>query len=205
MILKVINSILSDIWPMLIIFLVVIISVRLASLKNNKERFVFYKEFWDLVFIVYILILFELLTSTEINNHGGMNLVPFTEIFRYKIGSEFFLVNVIGNILIFVPFGYFISGFIKSKNILPITLISILTSTTVEFVQLRIGRSFDIDDIILNLVGGIIGFLIYVAFSAIKKHLPGFLQTDLFYNIMSLLILICFVLYVMKKFSFGWF
>ena len=40
-----------DIWPMLTIFLVVIISIRLMYIHNGNEKFVFYKEFLNLLFI----------------------------------------------------------------------------------------------------------------------------------------------------------
>ena len=40
-------------------------------------------------------------------------------------------------------------------------LISFLVSITIEFVQLNIGRSFDVDDIILNTIGATFGYLIY--------------------------------------------
>lgn len=196
---------LEGIWPMLTIFLVVLIAIRVTSLRISKERFVFYKEFWNLFFVVYALLLFQLLTNAELNTSGGLNLVPFTEIFRYEIGSKLFNFNVIGNILIFVPFGYFVSTYIKAKKISHIFFISILTSLTVEIVQLQIGRSFDIDDIILNVVGSIIGFLFYIAFVAIKKHLPKFLQSDLFYNIVCIILVVIFILSYMRYFNLGWF
>jgi len=183
---------------MLTIFLVVLAAVRIASIRSSGERFIFHKEFSNLLFIIYILLLYELLTRTELNTLRGYNLVPFTEIFRYKIGSNLFYFNVVGNILIFVPFGYFISTYIKPKRILPILLVSAVSSATVEFVQLCIGRSFDVDDIILNTVGAIIGFLFYVAINAIKKYLPGIFGKDVFYNIVCFLILAVMVLYLLS-------
>ena len=99
-------------WPMLTIFLVVIAAVRIAAIRSNNERFVFYKEFSNLLFIIYVFLLYELLTRTELNTSiSGYNLVPFTEIFRYRIGTDAFYFNVVGNILLFIPFGYFISTF----------------------------------------------------------------------------------------------
>ena len=157
------------------------------------------------LFIIYVLLLFELLTSTEINTNSGYNLVPFTEIFRYPIGSKLFIYNVIGNILIFVPFGYFVSGYIKANKVSHILFISILTSLTVELVQLRIGRSLDIDDILLNVVGSIIGFLLYIGLTAIKKHLPRFFQSDLFYNVLCIFIFIIVVYYFSNVIGLGWF
>ena len=34
-------------------------------------------------------------------------------------------------------------------------------SVIIELIQLKIGRAFDIDDIILNIVGGILGYFLY--------------------------------------------
>lgn len=82
---------------------------------------------------------------------------------------------------------------------LPILLVSIISSTTVEFVQSCIGRSFDVDDILLNAVGALIGFLLYVSFNAIKKFLPGIFQNELFYNIISIIVLILMVIYVLGQ------
>lgn len=196
---EILTKSIDKMWPMLTIFLVVIASVRIAAIKSNNERLVFHKEFSNLLFIIYILLLYELLTRSELNHNSGFNLVPFTEIFRYEIGSQSFYFNVIGNIVMFIPFGYFISNYIKPKRILPILIVSAISSTTVEFVQSCIGRSFDIDDIILNALGAIIGFLLYVAFNAIKKYLPAIFDNDLVYNIICFIILALIVLYLLSR------
>lgn len=198
-ILDIITHSIDNMWPMLTIFLVVIATVRIAAIKSQNEHLVFYKEFGSLLFIIYIFLLYELLTRTELNSVSGYNLVPFTEIFRYKIGSDAFYFNVIGNIVIFIPFGYFISTYIKPKKILPILIVSLISSTTVEFVQICIGRSFDVDDILLNAIGAIIGFLIYVAFNAIKKYLPGIFAKDITYNILCFIILILMIIYLLGR------
>lgn len=196
---NIITTSVNNTWPMLTIFLVVIASVRIAAIRSSNEKMIFHKEFSKLLFIIYILLLYELLTRSELNHNSGFNLVPFTEILRYPVGSNGFYLNVIGNIVIFIPFGYFISTYIKPKKILPIILVSFLSSTTVEFVQSCIGRSFDVDDIILNVVGAIIGFLLYVSFNAIKKFLPSIFESDLFYNIISFVILILIVIYLLGR------
>lgn len=203
MIWNVANKTIGNIWPMLVIFLVVIVTTRITYLMTHKEKFCFYKEFWTLFFICYILLLFELVTSTDINSNAGINYIPFTEIFRYKIGSKLFVLNVVGNIAMFIPFGYFISNYLKAKKISSIFVVTLIASACIEIVQLNIGRSFDIDDIILNCIGSIIGFLIYIALGAIKRHLPKFLQSDFFYNIICLLILIAVVFYFRGYISLG--
>lgn len=192
-------------WPMVTIFLVAIITIRLSYILTTKNHLVLHEEILNLLFIVYILLLFEILTGTENSNGSGFNIVPFTEILRYKVGSKAFIYNVIGNILVFVPFGFFISRYINAKRVGPVLIDALITSLTVELVQLQIGRSFDIDDILLNISGAVIGFLLYIALVAIKEHLPSFLKGDFLYNILCIIILVIIVLYILKISGIWWF
>lgn len=176
-------------WPMLTLFVVIIVAIRLSYIIINKEKIVVYKEFYGLIAILYFMLLYYLLLSTENASHG-VNFIPFREISRYTIGSKLFVYNVIGNIVLFIPFGYFVSDYLKAKRTFHILFISILISLTAELIQYKIGRAFDVDDIILNVVGAIIGFMIYISFQAIKNHLPKALQSNWFYNLLAILVLI---------------
>ncbi len=203
MIVDTLTDAIKNVWPMLVIFVIVLVTIRISYIWINHEKFVFHREFMNLAFIIYILLLYQLLTSTEMNTVGGLNLIPFTEIFRYKIGSQLFIYNVIGNILVFIPFGYFVSEYVKASKVSHILLISLITSLTVELVQLQIGRSFDVDDIILNVAGSVLGFLLYIGLSAIKKHLPRFFQRDLVYNILCILLFLIVLVYFAKIIGLG--
>ncbi len=199
------HSIVNSALPMLIIFIVVICTVRISYIRSTNQKIILHNEIFNLLFIIYVLLLFELLTGTENSYGSGINNIPFKEIMRYEFGSKMFIYNVLGNILIFVPFGYFISRYVKPKKILPIIVDALITSVTVETVQLKIGRSFDIDDIILNIVGAIIGYFVYIAFDAIYKHLPKILQKDFIYDVISLIILTMFILYAANILDLRWF
>ena len=203
--LQTVQNAISSTWPMLVIFVVILSTIRLTYLSIHKEKFIFYKEFLNLIFIIYVLLLYQLLTNVETNTSGGYNIIPFTEITRYEVGSKLFMYNVIGNIVISIPFGYFVSGYIKASKVSHILAVSVISSLTVEVVQLQIGRSFDIDDIILNVCGAIIGFLLYIGLCAIKKHLPKFLQRDFVYNIVCIVLTILIVLYFLKIMGIWWF
>ena len=189
-----ISAAINNIWPMLTIFLVIVITLRIAYLRGSTKGFVFYKEMLSLIFVIYLLLLFELVTKTT-GNSGGVNLVPFTEIFRHSLSSKQFIYNVLGNIFVFIPFGYFAASYIKSKSIGQMFIVTFIASLTIELVQFRIGRSFDIDDIILNLIGGILGFLLFVGLKAVKKHLPEMFQQDLVYNLVVIILIVVVVLY----------
>lgn len=196
-------DLLKGAWPTLVIFLVIVIIMRVFYLKNNNKKLILHEELLLLAFITYILLLFELVTSRDISI-GGTNLIPFREMFRYTIGSDNFYRQVVGNIILFMPFGFFATYYTKVNKIRTITLITFLVSFTIESVQKFIGRCFDIDDIILNVLGGIAGFLIYVALDAIRKKLPGFFQKDGFYNFLSIVVLGVLILYMLGIISFSW-
>lgn len=195
-------DIIDTAWPTLVIFLIVIIMLRIMYLKQNKKKFVFHEELMLLLFVTYILLLFELVTIRDVE-FGGINWMPFKEILRYDIGTELFYRQVIGNIILFIPFGYFATYYAKLTKIRHIFFITFVTSTTIEIVQRFIGRSFDVDDIILNVVGGIIGFLLFIGIDAIRKKLPKVFQNDLFYNILAIILLILIVLYLFGTVRIG--
>ena len=188
-------ELLSTTWPTLVIFLVIVIIMRYFYIRNNGKKFILHEELLLLLFITYILLLFELVTSRDVWL-SGTNLIPFKEILRYPVGSTNFYRQVIGNIVLFIPFGFFATYYTKINRLGSISFITFLVSLTIEVVQKYIGRSFDIDDIILNVVGGILGFLIFVALDAIKRKLPKFLQRDGFYNFLSILLVIFVALYL---------
>ena len=192
-----IQKVFNNIWPMLVVFIVAIVLIRFFYLRNHRERFCLYKELSYLISIIYIWLLFEILTMTEINSSGGVNIIPFSEIMRYKFGTQMFNYNVFGNILIFLPFGYLIGVYVNPKKIWPIIITTLMTSIAVEFVQLQIGRSFDIDDIILNLIRGVGRYLLYIGLSAIHRHLPDIFKSELFYNIISLVLILLFAVYIL--------
>ena len=91
-------------------------------------------------------------------------------LFEYPLGQ--FIYNVIGNIVLFIPFGFFI--YIKFEKNKTKTLLAVFIMTLgVEFIQGFIPYRFcDIDDIILNTFGGYLGIIIYnILFSKFNNKL----------------------------------
>jgi glycopeptide antibiotics resistance protein len=186
---------LEKIWPMMVIFIVVLASIRIMYfLYNKQDKLVLYKELVSLLFIIYVLFLFYIVTFQD-NNYGFSNYIPFQEMFRYNISSSLFLRNVVGNILLFAPLGWFITYYTKTSKIFPALFLSIFISLVIEMIQLNIGRVFDIDDIILNVFGGLFGYIIYMLFYRIKERLPSFLQKPWFLNIILIIVFMLFILY----------
>lgn len=190
----------KDIWPMLFIFTIILVSIRIVYLLTNKQKIVLYKEIITYLFIIYLLLLYYIVTFQD-NNYGTNNLIPFKEIFRYPLTSRLFIRNVVGNILLFVPFGIFVAHYTKNKKIYVTLFLSLLVSSAIEFAQSCIGRTADIDDIILNTLGGVLGCILYKLAKATINKMPKFLKSELFWDIITLLIIIILI-YVLFKFNF---
>lgn len=193
MIKNVFMDVIPDIWPMLIIILVIVCSLRITYLVTKHKKFLLHRELIYLIAIVYILCLFHVVTFQDMN-YGVSNFVPFKEIFRYSIGSDKFFKNVMGNIVLFIPYGFLASYFLDNKKLGVITILTVITSLTIESVQYYIGRVFDIDDIILNLVGGIVGFLVFVGVDAIRSKIKLF-RNDTVLDILIIVLLVLAILY----------
>lgn len=195
-------EILSQTWPMILICLIIIVTLRLCYLVKNKEKLVLYRELLSLAFIVYVLCMFYVVTFEDVS-WGSSNFIPFREMFRYEIGSRFFIKNIIGNIIMFMPYGFMVGYYLKLKTPDFAVILTLIVSVCIETIQLVIGRVFDIDDIILNLIGGIIGAYIYTVLYKIEGIMPSFLKKDWFYNIIILIVSLIFILYLFDFISLG--
>jgi len=190
-----IKNILSNIWPMIFIITIIISSLRIAYLIKTKTKFYFYEEIFKLGFIIYIISLFHVVTFQDVN-WSTSNFIPLKEILRYDLFSEIFFRNVIGNMIMFIPYGFFASYFLKIDKKRTIFILSLITSITIEFTQLIIGRVFDVDDILLNLFGGICGYFIYKILLKIKQKLPKIFNNTIFFNIIISIIVLLLGIYV---------
>ena len=176
-------------WPMVLISCVVIVSLRVSYLIKNHEKFVIYKEVLSLSFLIYIMCLFQVVTFQDDTTWSSNNFIPFKEIMRYNMGSRLFFKNVIGNMVMFLPYGFFVSYYLDNKKLSLTFTLTLITSVAIETVQLIIGRTFDIDDIILNVIGGTLGFYIYHIFDMIGNKFSKVLKNEWFLNILSILVL----------------
>lgn len=136
---------------------------------NIKHNLLLYS-----VFTVYIIILFVVLFRTS-HPERSINAVPFYSIRCYLSGIDlepysqrdiiiysFGFTNLVGNIVLFVPLGVYFSLFNEDKRIWKNTLYVCFISLAAEMIQyiLKMGIA-DIDDIILNTVGGFLGSVVY--------------------------------------------
>ena len=73
-------------------------------------------------------------------------------------------------------------------------MLVLVTSLAIEIVQMMIGRVFDVDDIILNLIGGILGYFIYKLLKRIGEKLPKFCSSNWFLSTLMIVALIGFII-----------
>lgn len=104
---------------------------------------------------------------------NGVNLKPFHTIknyLRHASNVDNIRVNILGNIVMFIPWGLCIPMLWKKyQSFIKVAGLSLLLPMFIEFCQLFVGRSVDVDDIILNFTGGILGGILYFI---IKKMFP---------------------------------
>ncbi len=104
--------------------------------------------------------------AERIRRGEGVNLIPFRTIGSF-LGQtkdmDGILVNIIGNIVMFVPWGLGLPLlWKKNQRVGRVLLFCALLPLGIEATQLFIGRSVDVDDWILNFLGGCLGGLLYV-------------------------------------------
>lgn len=190
-----IKNILANTWPMILIITIILSSLRIAYLLKYHEKFKFYEEMLKLGFIIYIMSLFYVVTFQDVS-WSTSNFIPFKEVFRYEIFSERFFRNVVGNLIMFMPYGFFVSYFLRLDKKKTIFIMSLLVSVTIEVTQLIIGRVFDVDDIMLNVCGGILGYFVYRFIHHFKNKLPNFMRNDIFYNIVTTILIGIIIVYI---------
>lgn len=110
---------------------------------------------------------------------GGLNLVPVREslrLFRFYLKHNMWgaiLINFPGNIVMFLPFGLFAGLLMDKPRWWKSVLITVLLSALIEFFQLFVSRGTDIDDLILNAMGGLLGHWVWLM---IARFAPTFVE-----------------------------
>lgn len=109
-------------------------------------------------------------------NYINFNLVPFNKIVEIKESAQrgifSYIVNeVIGNIVLFVPVGFLLPLLWKRfEKIWAVLLCCLSISLSIEIIQLSISlRATDVDDLIMNALGGIAGYFVYALIRRITK------------------------------------
>jgi len=109
---------------------------------------------------------------------SNLNLVPFRMFSDYwrtlREGDILFtLINFCGNLAVFVPLGFFPALLWRGETWWRSALVGFGTSLFVEVGQYFIMRSTDIDDVILNTLGALCGFWLYLLLGRFAPRFAG--------------------------------
>lgn len=163
--------------PYMIVTIPIYLIIRATILKIKKEKVNCYHESSLFIFVIFIVGLasqtiipkFEFgITGFNIVKSGihDTNLIPFKVLFEtynevFVNGYiNYFLINFLGNIMLFIPFGIFIPLLWK-VSIKKVILIGFCSSLFIEVSQLLLTRGTDVDDLMLNTIGVVLGLVLY--------------------------------------------
>ena len=121
--------------------------------------------------LIYFMFFSESYGRTDVHREYQYNLVLFREIrrfiqYRHILGTTAVLINVAGNVAVFIPFGAALPAlFERIRGFGQVLILSFATSLAAETMQLvlKVG-CFDVDDLLLNTIGGCLGYVIYRIF-----------------------------------------
>lgn len=149
--------------------------------KYNSASFSKPQRITHYFFISYVIaLLLVLFLPLNDSFYTANNFIPGNSVFLILYNRNFGgLVSVLLNVCIFIPLGFIVPSIISKFNMLwKVILLSLGLSFVFETIQLLIGRAFDIDDILCNTAGGIIGFCIFsliTYFGNRKKSEPKYI------------------------------
>lgn len=176
---------------LLIVFSAIIWLGMLLFLKLKKQKTAIYLLFFTIFFIyIYkvldytlfqfqsLLILKYLVPNLILNGqaHGKeLNLIPLLTLTSEDLKTSFL------NVFLFLPFGFGLP-FITNFRLKQISLAALLCSVLIELLQLSTGllaqitfRIADINDVIFNTLGAIIGYLIFIkSLKTLHRFLPQY-------------------------------
>lgn len=176
--------------PITLLVGILYIIFRFLKLKKNNSDINYKREILYLIFICYIVGLFNLVlvpinfwNIIWYNIFYNFNENPFAGIFDfsynfiptiYKIiigeytPDSWVKAMIVGNFLMFIPMGILLSLCFENVNKKNIFKYAVLIPLAIEVLQLVVGRSFDIDDLVMNFLGIIIGYFIVELVKKIK-------------------------------------
>ena len=120
------------------------------------------------MFGVYIIFLTYFLFFAE---STGRTFESRSYHYNLELFKEIGLLNLVGNVVAFIPFGFFLPILhVKCRSFLFTTFLSFEFSLMVETIQLvsKVG-SFDVDDLLLNTIGGALGCLTFLCMNRIRR------------------------------------
>lgn len=175
----------------MIVSLPLYLVARFIYIKKRKKKIKLIKELLLILFVLYMVGLasqtilpkwgMDFISQTGefyIDSKDEINIFPLYTIYRHLFyvnmgdwGSNA-LLSIIANILLFSPFGFFIPLlWHRYDSLQKICLFGLIVTGSLEIVQLFIKQRADIDDVIFNTIGVILGYGVYLSYRKITIFL----------------------------------
>lgn len=156
----------------------------------KKQRGIWKLLFWSYITVLFLVVVIKFegsflrlinkIESVKGNRAMGLwkiNLIPFRSIGPQlaHINQDWAFTNIAGNILAFMPFGFLLPlAYPKCRGVVPMFIISFLSVLLIETFQLiTMLGTFDVDDIILNVPGIMLGYGLLVLLQSIYSGHKG--------------------------------
>lgn len=156
---------------------------------QEKKPVIWMRETIQFLFVLYLsmvvaVTLFPIIIGHKpnvLNEYRSLNFIPLVTIYRYFShihtaynGDVAFMIELIaknigGNILLLMPLGFcapiLFRKFYRFRNVLLLGLFMSIGIECIQFFELLSGivlwRSVDVDDVVCNVVGAVLGYLLY--------------------------------------------
>lgn len=144
---------------------------------KNKKKWVVTVLAYIYLTGLFILFFFSRDRLSKVDYRRFYNLRPLVKIFHFNWANPnaiwLYYLEIVSNIMVFIPFAVALCVIIKRINKVAVYAIIVIVPLLIEVMQYIFAVGvFDVDDIILNITGGLIGALLYY-----KYILPWYLFT----------------------------
>lgn len=166
-----------------LLFFIPIICIRRYSFRKKGNKTHWKYEIANTCFIFYLLCLYQITAlrlggiGWDLNNmlerRTRVNYEPLFAIWNWAVKGVwwYFIYNVIGNCLWFVPLGVLLPAIYKSYrgHLWYVAFMGVIISSSIEILQYVLCTGVtDIDDVICNTIGTVMGYGIWVIIDKIK-------------------------------------
>lgn len=166
-----------QLWIYIGVFLLIVLPIYVIWRKKSYKGNFIHEIYLFLFLLSIILILYITVLPTFMminrkiyilfeNSNHHQNMIPFKTIkhlvylIQHKIYLKYAYSNLLGNLFLFYPFALLYPCVKKSKFI-EVFFVSLIFAISIEIIQSFQQRITDIDDVILNSIGAILGYLTY--------------------------------------------
>ncbi len=154
-------------YPLFCILLPCMLYVLIQT-KGFHRRTNFIHMIWVFIFLYYVYLVLETTgigTIWEIGLYPGMKLQEEINLIPFRDGIS---LSMILNVVMFMPLGFLLPLLWKEyQSLVRTAIIGFCFSCGIEFCQLFNRRVSDVDDLLMNRLGAILGWLIWIVFSRI--------------------------------------